>query len=174
MRLFCALLLSAVALLAVDMNRPMQRFLLPDIKGHDHDSVEWKGKAMVLEFMSTTCPHCAASTSVLKQIQQKYGDRLQVIAIVNPPDTPAQVAHFIDEHKVTYPILLDAGRVAYAYIRRPSFDIPYVFLIDSSGTIRESLEYSPATQDLFYGSALLPHIDKLLTGSPAAPSVQKF
>ncbi len=144
------------------MNRPMQRFLLPDVQGHDHDSIEWKGKAMVIEFMSTTCPHCAVFSSVLKQVQQKYGGRVVVIAMVNPPDTPAQVARFIEDHKITYPILLDAGRVAYAYIRKPAFDIPYIFLIDSGGTIRESFEYSAATQDLFYGNALFPHIDKLL------------
>ncbi len=165
MRYLFALLTLSAALVATEMNRPMQRFLLPDSTGHDHDSIEWKGKPMLLEFMSTSCPHCAAFTSVLKQVQQKYGNRIVIIAMVNPPDTPANVSRFIQDHKITYPILLDAGRAAYAYIRKPAFDIPYIFLIDATGTIRESFEYSATTADLFYGNALFPHIDSLLGAS---------
>jgi thiol-disulfide isomerase/thioredoxin len=168
MRFLWTLLIASAALVANDINRPMQRFLLPDVKGHDHDSIEWKGKPMVLEFMATDCPHCIAFNAVLKQAQQKYGDRLVIIAMVNPPTTPAQAARYIDEHKITYPILLDAGRVAYAYIRKPAFDIPYVFLIDAGGTIRESFEYSPTTADFFYGKALLPHIDSLFASGSTA------
>jgi len=170
MRFLWLLLITAATLVANDINRPMQRFLLPDVKGHDHDSIEWKGKPMVIEFMATDCPHCAAFTSVLKQAQQKYGDRLVIIGMVNPPTTPPQVAAYIEAHKITYPILLDAGRVAYAYIRKPAFDIPYVFLIDASGTIREGFEYSATTADFFYGNALLPHIDSLFTSGSQAPA----
>jgi thiol-disulfide isomerase/thioredoxin len=166
MRIFCALLLSAAALVAADINRPMQRFTLPDVKGHDHDSIEWKGKPMVLEFMAPNCPHCLAFMSVLKQAQQKYGDRLTIIAMVNPPTTPDQVKQMIDQQKITYPILLDAGRAAYAYIRKQAFDLPYVFLIDADGMIREGYEYSATTVDFFYGNALLPRIDSLF--KPAA------
>ena len=169
MRFFCTLLICAAALAAAEINRPMQRFLLPDIQGHNHDSVEWKGKPMVLEFIATGCPHCLAFTSVLKQVQQKYGDRIAIVGMVNPPTTPEQVQQFVKQNKITYPILLDQGRVAYAYIRKPSFDIPYVFLIDGDGTIREAFEYSATTADLFYGNAMLPHIESLLK----APEGQK-
>src|SRR5690242_1461606 len=135
MRTLLALILSAVALLGAEVNRPAQRFLLPDSKTRNHDLNEYRGKFVVLEFMQTICPHCAAFTSVLKQVQQKYGDRVAIIAIVNPPDTPELIARFTAAHQVTYPILMDAGRVAYAYIQKPSFDIPFLFLIDPSGTI---------------------------------------
>ena len=168
MRFFGTLFISAIALVAANINRPMQRFSLPDASGHEHDSIEWKGKPMVIEFMATDCPHCTAFTSVLKQAQQKYGDRLVIIGMVNPPTTPPQVAQFISDHKITYPILLDAGRVAYAYIQKPAFDLPVVFLIDPSGTIRESFEYSALNADLFYGNSFMPHVDSLFgQGAPA-------
>jgi thiol-disulfide isomerase/thioredoxin len=168
MRFLGTLLISAVALIAADINRPMQRFLLPDSSGHNHDSIEWKGKPMIIEFMAPDCPHCNAFTSVLKKVQQKYGDRVVIVGMVNPPTTPPQVARFAEDHKITYPILLDAGRVAYAYIQKPSFDLPVVFLIDSGGTIRESFEYSALNADLFYGNSLMPHVDNLFgQGAPA-------
>ena len=167
MRLFWTLLICAAGLAAEDLNRPMQRFQLPDTTGRDHDSIDWKGKPMVIEFMATACPHCIAFSSVLKQVQEKYKDRVVVLAMVNPPTTPAQAAQFVQDHKITYPILLDAGKAAYAYIRKLEFNLPYVFLIDSSGMIREAFEFGPTTADLFYGNALLSHIDSLFV-PPAA------
>jgi cytochrome c biogenesis protein CcmG/thiol:disulfide interchange protein DsbE len=169
MRFLWTLLICAAGLAAEDLNRPMQRFLLPDTTGHDHDSNEWKGKPMVLEFMATACPHCIAFTSVLKQVQEKYRDRVVIIAMVNPPVTAAQAAQFIKEYKITYPILLDAGRAAYAYIRKPAFDLPYIFLIDANGMIREAFEYGPTTADLFSGTALLSHVDGLFGAAAAQP-----
>lgn len=38
-------------------------------------------------------------------------NRVNIVAVVNPPDLPANVSAFI-RHPVYYPILLDADRVA--------------------------------------------------------------
>ena len=162
MRILCALLLSAAALFAADLNRPMQRFTLPDVKGHDHDSIEWKGKPMVVEFMAPNCPHCLAFMSVLKQVQQKYGDRVAIISVVNPPDDQPKVRQFIAAHRITYPVVFDCGQVAYSYLRSASFDIPHVYLIDANGGIREDFVYTPATRDIFEGKSIFSHLDALL------------
>lgn len=161
MRLLLTALFCVTALVAADASRPMQRFLLPDSKGVDHDSNEYRGKVILLEFMQTGCPHCAAFTNVLKQVQARYGPNVHIVSVVNPPDTPANVLAFIAEHHINYPILLDAGRVAYAYIRKPEFDLPYLFLIDASGQIRQQYEYSPSTQQIFEGNALFAQIESL-------------
>jgi peroxiredoxin len=168
MRIILAALLCVSALVAADVNRPAQRFLLPDVTGRDHDFNEYRGKVVVLEFMQTACPHCADFTSVLKEAQQRYGDRVAIISLVNPPDTPGTVSAFIAAHQINYPVLMDAGRVAYAYIRRPAFDIPYLFLIDASGTIRQEFEYGAASKDIFEGKGLFPHLDAMLGGSGPA------
>ena len=173
MRTILATLICVSALVAADASRPAQRFLLPDVKGHDHDFNEYRGKVVVLEFMQTACPHCGAFTSVLKEAQQRYGDRVAIVSLVNPPDTPTTVSNFIAAHQINYPILLDAGRVAYAYIRRPAFDIPYLFLIDAGGTIRQEFEYGPATQDIFEGRGLFPRLDSMLGSGSASPPGKK-
>jgi len=146
--------------MAAEDGRTAQRFLLPDAKGQQHDFYEYKGKPIVLEFMQTACPHCGTFANVLKQVQ----------ALVNPPSTPDQVLAFISQNHVNYPILLDQGRVAYAYIRKPAFDIPYIFLIDAGGKIREQFEFSEATQNIFEGNALFPHLDALVSASFGAPA----
>src|SRR6516165_2354658 len=167
MRIVLTALLSLTALVAADATRPMQRFLLPDVYGHDHDSNEYRGKVILLEFMQTGCAQCGAFTAILKQVETRYANRVNIVAVVNPPDLPANISQFISTYHVNYPILLDAGRLAYAYIRKPAFDLPYLFLIDAAGQIRQQYEYGPATQKIFEREALFAALDSLL-GAPAA------
>jgi peroxiredoxin len=172
MRKVITTLLCAAALFAADAPRRAPGFSLPDIKTQQHDLADYRGKVVVLEFMQTTCPHCAAFTSVLSQIEQKYGNKVAIVSIVNPPDDQSKVSSYISGHQIDYPVLLDCGQVAYSYIEKASFDLPSVFLIDGSGMIRNHWEYSLLTRDIFEGNALMPEVGKLAGGS-AAPLQKK-
>ena len=66
---------------------------------------------ILLEFMQTLCPHCRAFTAILNEVETRYANRVNIVAVVNPPDLPANVSAFI-RHPADYPILLDADRVA--------------------------------------------------------------
>ena len=44
MRIALTALLSRTALVASDATRPIERFLLPDVYGHDHDFNEYRAK----------------------------------------------------------------------------------------------------------------------------------
>jgi len=66
---------------------------------------------ILLEFIETLCPHRRAFTAILKQVETRYANRVNIVAVVNPPDLPANISAFI-RHPVDYPILLDADRVA--------------------------------------------------------------
>jgi peroxiredoxin len=156
----CALL--GVTLFAADYSRRAPGFSLVDVKTQLHDLADYHGKVVILEFMQTTCPHCNAFAGVLEQVQQKYGDRVAILSIVNPPDDPAKISSFMAAHKITYPILFDCGQVAYSYLRTPSFDIPHVYLIDANGGIREDFGYSDSTKDIFEGKGIFPHVDAML------------
>ena len=62
--------------------------------------------------MQTGCSHSGAFTAILKQVEMRSANRVNAVAVVNPPDLPANVSRFISTYHVNYPILLDAGRVA--------------------------------------------------------------
>jgi thiol-disulfide isomerase/thioredoxin len=157
-----AILISASVLFAADSSRRAPGFSLPDINTGQHDLADYRGKVVILEFMQTTCPHCAAFTEVLAQVQQKYGDRVAIISVVNPPDDQPKVRPYIAAHRITWPVVFDCGQVAYSYLRAPSFDIPHIFLIDGNGGIREDFGYTPATRDRFEGKGIFSHLDALL------------
>ncbi len=157
-----AALICATTLFAADYSRRAPGFALPDSKTQLHDLADYRGKVVILEFMQTTCPHCNAFASVLAQVQQRYGDRVAIISIVNPPDDQTKVAPYIAAHKVTYPILFDCGQVAYSYLHSASFDIPHVYLIDANGAIREDFGYGDTTKTIFEGNGIFSHLDALL------------
>src|SRR5881397_835955 len=114
MRKLIAFLTSAAALLAADGPRRAPGFAIPDSRMKIVDLYDYRGKPVILEFMQTTCPHCAGFTSVLAKLQEKYGDKVAILAVTNPPDNQATVGQFISAHKITYPILFDMGQVAYS------------------------------------------------------------
>lgn len=127
-----------------------------------HDLYDYRGKPVLLEFMQTTCPHCAAFVSVLQKVQEKYGNKLEIIAVVVPPDNNKTVAAYIEGHKITYPILMDCGQAAYSYVQSRHLEFPQVYLIDSRGMISSHYSYSLLNRDIFEGNALLNEIDRML------------
>jgi peroxiredoxin len=175
MRTILTVLLCAAALFAAGDNsgRRAPGFALPDAKMQVYDLADYRGKIVLLELMQTTCGHCAAFADVIERVQQKYGDKVAILAVVNSrADDQNTVAQYISGHRVTYPVLFDAGQMAYSYLRSMSFDTPHVFLIDARGTIENDWGYSLITRDIFEGNGLMSEIDSLLA-SQAAPRKTK-
>ena len=168
MKTIVATLLCGAALLAAGAPRRAPGFCLMDTSGQWQDLADYRGKVVLVEFMQTTCPHCAAFSTVLSGLKLKYGDKLAILAIANPPvDNPQTMLQFVKDHKLAYPLLLDQGQAAYSYVRTPSIDLPTVYLVDANGTIRNSWADGVLTKDIFEGNGLSREIDKLLAGAPA-------
>ena len=176
MRTTLAILLCTAALFAADENsgRRAPGFALPDSKMQVFDLADYRGKIVLLELMQTTCPHCVRFADVLDRVQKKYGDKVAILAVVNSRgDEQNTVTQYISGHGITYPILFDAGQMAYSYLRSMKFDTPHAFLIDANGTIKNDWEYSLITRDIFEGNGLMPEIDSLLSGKAAPKQTKK-
>jgi thiol-disulfide isomerase/thioredoxin len=101
---------------------------------------DYRGKLVIIEFMRTDCPHCQALTAQLAEVKAKFGDRVSMLYIMNPPDNQTTAARYMSEHKVQGPMLFDCGQVTASFVRatpsNPSVALPQLFLIDGTGTIR--------------------------------------
>ncbi len=115
------------------------------------------GEILVMKLMQTTCPHCAAFADILGQIPQKYGDKVAfVIAVASiPQDNGKTVQDYVAGHKVTYPIVFDAGQMQYSYVLKPHVDLPCVYVIDANGYIRADYMYGLTTQGHFRGQGVV-------------------
>ena len=173
MRTIPAILLCAAALFAGENSgRRAPGFALPDSKMQVFDLADYRGKIVLIDLMQTTCGHCAPFADVLERVQKKYGDKVAILAVVNSAgDNQNTVAQFIAGHHITYPVLFDAGQMAYSYVRSTRMDTPHVFLIDARGTIHNDWQYSLLTRDIFEGNGLMAEIDSLLP--KAAPQTKQ-
>jgi peroxiredoxin len=170
MKRLIALLLCAGALLMAQTPKRAPGFCLADTTGQWRDLADYRGKVVLVEFMQTTCPHCADFTTVLAGLVKKYGDKLQVISIALPNDTPQTMLQFAKGHGLTWPLLLDQGQVAASYVRQPSLNFPAVYLVDRNGMIADHWEYGALTKGIFEGAQLSREIDKLLAPAQPAPA----
>jgi peroxiredoxin len=164
MRTIPITLLCSLALAAADGPRRAPGFALPDLKGQFHELADYRGKVLVLEFLKTDCPHCAAFAEVLAQVQPKYGDKVAVLAVANiNTDSPQNILQYIGGHNLTYPVALDQGQMMFSYLRTPQGNnLPHVYVIDAGGYIRADYEYTALTRNVFEGTALFADIDRVL------------
>jgi peroxiredoxin len=131
-------------------------FSLPDITLKQHDLQDYRGKVVIIDFMKTDCPHCQELTKTLEQVKVKYGDRIQVLAVVNPPDNQTTVGRYISTHKATSPFLFDCGQMTASFLqitpKNPTVHLPHIVIVDKNGMIRRDLAESAANMQNITGA----------------------
>lgn len=172
MRFFWVFLLSAVCALGSgeQSGRRAPGFSLLDGAQKLHDPVDYRGKILIVDFMQVTCEHCIKFSAILEQAKARYGDKIAVLSIVNPPSDQKGVVEYIAKNKITSPVLFDCGQVAYSYLKptSPTIQIPHVFLIDAAGVIRNDFGYAADTLNFFEGKGLFAELDKMLAPKGSA------
>lgn len=173
MRFAAVLLLAASLCFGADglSNRRAPGFSLPDSRIKRYDLQDFRGKWLLIEFMQTDCPHCKELSRALESLKQRYQGRIAVLAVViAPPETQESVKKYIEETKITSPILFDQGQVAASYFEatpsKPSFDTPHLFVINPSGTIVRDYGHSAGTHNIFEGPGLAKELDALFKAKP--------
>ena len=137
---FFLCMLAALAAGDALSGRRAPGFSLPDSNFNQHDLADYRGKWLLIEFMRTDCPHCKQLSKLLESKKAQYGAKAAVLDIVvAPPDNQNTVKAYIDQNKITNPIVFDQGQVALSYFKatpaNPSFDTPHLFAIDPNGNI---------------------------------------
>jgi len=71
-------------------------------------------KVIVLNFWATWCPPCRLEMPSMERLHQEFKDRGLVMLAVNVQESPRLVAKFMKEFRLSFPALLDDGRVTAA------------------------------------------------------------
>lgn len=101
---------------------------------------QYKGKAVVLAFYSTTCPHCQNTAMTLQRFQNEFGPQgLQVLGVCFNDMAKMLTPEFIQKYRLTYPVGYSLPQPVLDYMQHPMTQIPYVpmiMFIDKQGMIR--------------------------------------
>lgn len=169
MKLIATLLCGTLMLPAAGefSNKRAPGFSLADSKFHQHDTQDYRGKVLLVDFMLTTCPTCARLADALVQVKKKYADKIGIFSIVTLPDNFNTADSFSLQHGFTWPILFDSGQVMASYLNitpaNPKVQFPHLFIIDGTGMIRN--DFGETDDKLLTVDSISGAIDRLLGGT---------
>ena len=99
-----------------------------------------KGKVVFLEFFGHKCPPCLASIPHMINLQNKYKDKLAIVAIEVQGYTDAQVKEFVKEKGINY--IAVAEEKAFEMVdyvsQRAQWrgSIPFMVALDTQGDVQ--------------------------------------
>jgi len=100
---------------------------------------EYKGKIVFLEFFGHRCPPCLKTIPHLIELQEKYKDKLKVIAIEVQGLSNSKLKSFMKQKGINYTVasMNDANEVLEHVSNRAQWQgsIPFMVAIDKKGTV---------------------------------------
>jgi len=132
---------------------PQQGFLAPDFQLNTptEEAIklsDLRGQAVLVNLWATWCPPCRAEMQSIEKIYQGYKEQGFTVLAVNMTyqDDPLAVMPFVNEKRLTFPILLDeTGEMANSYQLR---SLPSSFFIRRDGIINEVVIGGPMSEAL--------------------------
>lgn len=117
-----------------------------------------EGKVIFLQFSLPTCPGCVR---MAKRIEQEVAPRFEgrpvefvIVQCVygtdanQNPYTIDQVCDFIKETGYTHPVVADRGLPSFTFSAYEVPSSPYIYILDSDGTVALTNKGSMSTEDL--------------------------
>jgi len=117
---------------ADDRKRSEANFTLTDLSGKTWTLRDLRGKVVLLNFWATWCPPCRKEMPDLETLYQRFAPQGLVILGISDEEA-ATVKPFIEQQKISYPVLLDPGRKVNEQFQIDG--IPKTFIYDREGKI---------------------------------------
>jgi cytochrome c biogenesis protein CcmG/thiol:disulfide interchange protein DsbE len=112
---------------------PAPAFVLPTVTGDALALADYRGQVVLVNFWATWCPPCRAELPDLVSYYHDHADRGFALVGVNEQETAAQVADYLAQNRLDFPVALDMdGRVMQQY---GVTGMPSTFLINHEGQI---------------------------------------
>ena len=106
---------------------------LLDMNGNGHSLEDYRGNIVLVQFWATYCTPCRKEMPTMNQLIKKMADKPFKIVTVNMAEDKADVAKFLDEVPVDFPVLLDSDGSTLGQWK--VFAAPANFILDKNGRI---------------------------------------
>jgi len=141
MKSMVLVLAATVAMAQSPVPRPAPEWKFVQNSGKATALSAYRGRVILLAFISTQCGHCQRASQVFEQLSHEFGTQLQVTEAAF--DEGADVAAFGKRFGLTFPVSRCTGEEARAFLGIPAngrLGTPQVVVIDRAGVIRAQSE----------------------------------
>lgn len=157
------------------VGEPAPAFTLTDTAGEEHDLADYKGKTVVLEWTSQSCPyverHYAAET-MAKTYDAVGTDDVVWLTIDSTHDRPAEdLKTWKKEEGFDYPVLADKdGEVGKMYQAKTT---PHMYVIDAEGVLQYSGAIDNDPRGEKKADEVVNYVEQAVTAVKAGESPEK-
>ena len=135
-------------------------FDLPSLDGKNLKLSDLRGKAVLLNFWATYCGPCKIEMPWFVELQKQYGPQgFQIVGVTMDDASTAEIAKFVKERGVNYPILLGKESVGESY--GGVGVLPTTFFLDRDGKVM-AREFGLQSRSVF-----VDHIKKAMSQGQA-------
>lgn len=106
---------------------------MQDLEGKPISLEEAKGKIVLLNFWATWCGPCRAEVPDLIELQEKYKDKLEIVALATEEDDASEVQQFVKKAGINYRVGMATDAIAAKFGGIPA--LPTSFVIDPQGRV---------------------------------------
>jgi len=108
-------------------------FSLPTLEGQTVTLSALRGRVVFLNFWATWCPPCREEMPSIERLHRELKDQGLVVLGVDVDESPKLVAKFIEDFRLGFPVVLDAG--SHVFSRYGVRGLPTTILIDRQGRV---------------------------------------
>jgi peroxiredoxin len=116
------------------VGHPAPGFTVTTLSGKPVSLVDYRGKAVLVNFWATWCGNCKLEMPWLAELREQYAPQgFEVLGILTNDAPPEEIATITQRYGVKYPILMCNHKAAQAY--GGLAELPESFFIDRHGRV---------------------------------------
>jgi cytochrome c biogenesis protein CcmG, thiol:disulfide interchange protein DsbE len=127
---------AAPILPPVTTNYPGPQLALTDPESNPVSLESYRGQVILVNNWATWCPPCITEMPELEAYYNAHITDGFVVIAIDAGDPASQVASFVKENRLTFPIWLDPQHKSMGFFN--NWDLPSSYVIDREGIVRYS------------------------------------
>ena len=127
---------AAPILAPVNTGYPAPQLVLVDLQGNPVSIDDYRGQVILVNNWATWCPPCKLEMPELQAYYAAHAKEGFVVLAIESGEPTDQVASYVQEHGLTFPVFLDPHITALEAF--DNWNLPNSYIIDRQGVVRLS------------------------------------